>query len=125
MPSQYSDRVADLADAAEADRASFDPPADPPDERRALRYCREGVGEAVAVYVAARTGEFARFEEGEFETLELAMNTYLDLYARCYGVDIDADYSARTAAEVLVDTHDIVAVAQILTGVPSGEPAGN
>jgi len=118
MPSQYRDRIAEIGDRAEAARASFDPPTDPPDEERAMRYCREGVGEAVAVYVDARTGDWVRFGETEFARLERAMNTYLELYARCYGIEVDADYSVRTAAEALTDTHNIAAVAQILTGVP-------
>ncbi|QLH84384.1 hypothetical protein [Halosimplex pelagicum] len=118
MPSKYRDRIDELADEAAAARESFDPPADPPDEERAVAVCREGVGEAVAVYVDARSGEWDRFGEAEFERLERALNTYLELYARCYGVEITADRSVRTAAEALLDTHDIADVARILTGVP-------
>jgi hypothetical protein len=119
MPSQYRDRIDDLSETAAAARESFDPPADPPDEERALTVCREGVGAAVAVYVDARSGEWHRFGEAEFERLERALNTYLELYARCYGVDAAPDHSVRTAAEALLDTHDVVDVARILTGVPS------
>ncbi|ELZ25600.1 hypothetical protein C475_10368 [Halosimplex carlsbadense 2-9-1] len=118
MPSEYRARIDDLAEEAAAARASFDPPADPPDEERALAVCREGVGAAVAVYVDARTGEWHRFGEAEFDRLERALNTHLELYARCYGVEIDPDHSVRTAAEALLDTHNVVDVAQILTGVP-------
>ena len=92
-----------------------------------MEYLREGVGEAVAVYVDARTGEWERFGEAEFARLERAMNVYLELYAACYGVDYDADFAAREAAEALIDTHNVVDVARILTGVPErGErgPAG-
>ncbi|MFB6140093.1 MAG: hypothetical protein ABEJ26_06635 [Halosimplex sp.] len=124
MVSQYRHRIDEIAAAAERARESFDPPADPPDEERALRFCREGVGEAVAVYVDARSGEWDRFGEAEFARLERAMNTYLELYARCYGVDLDADYSVRTAAEALIDTHDVVDVARILTGLPDRSDGG-
>ena len=72
------------------------------------------------MYVDARTGEWDRFGEAEFARLERAMNTYLELYAACYGVDLDADCSVRTAAEALTDTHNIADVARILTGVPDG-----
>jgi hypothetical protein len=33
-------------------------------------------------------------------------------------VDIEADFTLRTAAEALVDTHDIGDVARVLTKVP-------
>ncbi|WP_436923847.1 hypothetical protein [Halosimplex amylolyticum] len=118
MPSQYRDRIDDLAADAASARETFDPPADPPDAERAMRFCREGVGEAVAVYVDARTGDWDRFGEEEFARLERAMNDYLELYARCYGVELDAEYSVRTAAEALVDTHNVADVARILTSVP-------
>ena len=118
MASPHAYRIADLAADAEAARESFEPPAEPPDEGRAMEYLREGVGEAVAVYVDARTGEWERFGEAEFARLERAMNVYLELYARCYGVDIEADYTVREAAEALVDTHNIADVARILTHVP-------
>ncbi|WP_415382635.1 hypothetical protein [Halosimplex sp. TS25] len=118
MASQYSDRIEDLAAEAASARESFDPPTDPPDAERAMAFCREGVGEAVAVYVDARSGEWDRFGEEEFARLERAMNDYLELYARCYGVELDADYSVRTAAEALIDTHNVADVARILTNVP-------
>ncbi|WP_459195077.1 hypothetical protein [Halosimplex sp. J119] len=118
MSSQYSDRIAELAADAERARESFDPPTEPPDEARAMRFCREGVGEAVAVYVDARSGEWDRFGEAEFDRLERALNDYLELYARCYGVELDAEYSVRTAAEALIDTHNVADVARILTSVP-------
>jgi hypothetical protein len=118
VPSPYRDRIERLAADARAAREAFDPPADPPDEQQAMAYLREGVGEAVAVYVDARTGEWERFGPAEFDDLEWAMNAYLELYARCYGVDIEADYSVREAAEALTDTHNIADVAYVLTSVP-------
>ncbi|MEF8885526.1 MAG: hypothetical protein V5A44_10445 [Haloarculaceae archaeon] len=123
MVSPYEDRIATLAADARAAHESFDPPGDQPDEERAVAYLREGFGEAVAVYVDARSGEWDRFETEEFAQLEGAMNAYLELYAACYGVDYDADFTVREAAEALVDTHNVVDVARVLTGVPErGEP---
>ncbi|MFC7057100.1 hypothetical protein [Halovenus salina] len=46
------------------------------------------------------------------------MNDWLALYTACYGVDTEPDVTLRVAAELLVDTHNIRDVAQILTGVP-------
>lgn len=119
-----ADRIERLAARAAADLERFEAPADPPDPERALGYLREGFGEAVMCYVYARTGEWIRFEPGEFERLETAMNTWLELYAACYGVEIEADASIRTAAELLLETHDIGDVAQLLTHVPARTAAG-
>ena len=83
-----------------------------------MTYLREGVGPAVMVYVDARTDEWHRFEPDDFERLEGAMNTWLELYAACYGVDIDAAFTVRKAAELLLDTHNVHDVAQVLTHVP-------
>jgi len=123
VTSPYEDRIATLAADARAARETFTAPADPPDEERAVEFLREGFGEAVAVYVDARSGEWDRFERAEFADLEGAMNTYLELYAACYGVEMDADFTVREAAEALIDTHNVVDVARVLTGVPDrGEP---
>ena len=46
------------------------------------------------------------------------MNTWFELYAACYGVDLEADWALREAAELLIDTHNIRDVATILTQVP-------
>lgn len=124
MTSPYRDRIETLAADARADREAFDPPADPPDEERAMRYLREGFGETVAVYVDARSGEWDRFERAEFAELEAAMNTYLELYAACYGVEMDADFTVREAAEALIDTHNVVDVARVMTGVPERSEPG-
>ncbi|WP_458187100.1 hypothetical protein [Haladaptatus sp. NG-WS-4] len=118
---EHRDRIADLADRARADRESFDPPADPPDEERALSYLRDGVGDVVAVYVDGRTGEFARFDGSEMADLERALNDWLALYARCYGHDIETDVTVREVAEMVVKTHDIYDAVQLLTHVPSPE----
>ncbi|MFB6086929.1 MAG: hypothetical protein ABEJ85_00280 [Haloarculaceae archaeon] len=121
MPSRYRDRSDELAAEAARAKASFDPPGDPPDEERARRLLREGFGPTLSVYVEARSGDWDRFDTEEFAALEGAMNDWLDLYAACYGVDHEADVTARTAAEALVDTHNVYDVARILTGVPEAE----
>lgn len=115
--SHYGDRIDRLADEASATRASLDP--DPPDDDRAMTLLREGLGPTVALYCEARTGgSMVRFSETEFERLDSALNDWLVAYAACYGVEIHADYSIRKAAEVLIETHNIKDVAQLLTDVP-------
>jgi len=115
--SRYADRIDRLADAAASARAADGP--DPPDEGRAMELCREGLGPTVALYCEARTGEsMVRFSEREFDRLQQALDDWLVAYAACYGVDIDADYTIRKAAELLVETHNIRDVAQLLTDVP-------
>lgn len=117
MSTQYRDRIGALERRAERVADGFDP--DPPAEQRALSVLREGVGPTVAVYCEARTGEsWVRFSEAEFERLEATLNRWLSLYAACYGVDLSGSYSVRTAAELLVDTHDVRDVAVALTGIP-------
>jgi len=115
----FADRIADLADRATADCAAFEPPADPPADEQAMSYLREGAGPAISLYVEARTGgRMVHFPPDQYHALENAMNDWFELYAACYGVDIDADVALRKAAELLIDTHNIKDVAQILTGVP-------
>ena len=115
-------RIDALAGRAQVERESFEPPADPPDEERAMRYLREGVGPALSVYVEGRSGEWVRFDPDAFARLERAMNAWLECYAGCYGVELEADFTLRTAAEALVDTHDIGDVARVLTKVPGRAP---
>jgi hypothetical protein len=119
----YHERIDRLAARAERDRAAFEPPADPPDEGRALDYLREGAGPAIALYVEARTGggEMVRFEPEAFAALEGAMNDWLELYAGCYGRDIDAEFTVREAAEILLRTENVRHTAQVLTKVPARE----
>jgi hypothetical protein len=117
--SEYEARIDALAREAREERASFEAPTEPPDEERALRYLREGFGPTVSVYLEARTGgELTRFGESEFATLQRAMNDWLALYARCYGVSYNPDYTVRTAAELVVDTHDVHDTATMLMHVP-------
>ena len=121
--SDVSDRIAELSERARRDREEFEPPPDPPDEAAALGYLTDGVGSVVGLYVDARTGEKVRFDEAEFALLERALNDWLELYAACYGVDIDAAFTVREAAELLVDTHSIRDTAMLLTQVPERDTA--
>ena len=111
------ERIEDLAARAEADRAAFDPPADPPDQKRAMEYLRNGAGEAVRLYVDARVDGFVHIPPAAFDQLEGAMNDWLELYAACYGVEMDADFTVRKAAELLLETHNIKDTAVMLTQV--------
>ncbi len=116
---RFHERVHELADRATEDCAKFEPPANPPAEEQAMEILREGVGPAVSLYVEARTGGvMVHFPPDEYRALEESVNDWLELYGACYGVDIDPDVTIRVAAELLVDTHNIKDVAQILTGVP-------
>lgn len=113
----YRERLSRLERRAETVTRELDP--DPPDEARALELLREGVGPTVSIYCSARTGEpVTRFEPDEFERLQATFDQWLSLYGACYGVSLDGTYSIRTAAQLLVDTHDIHDVATVLTGVP-------
>lgn len=117
--SPYADRIAALAERARRDRAAFEPPAEPPAEERALAYLREGLGPLLVTYVESRSGgRTTYFPPSEHDRIHRAMNDWLALYARCYGVEFDPDVPVRTGARLLIDTHDVEAVARILTGVP-------
>ena len=112
-------RIDELAERAATDQQTFEPPVDPPDPERAKSFLIDGAGEAVWLYAHARTGgRLYPFSEEEWNRLEGAMNTWFRLYAACYGEDINPRVTLRTAAEALVDTNDIVAVARTVTGVP-------
>ena len=116
---RFAERIHELADEATEDCAAFEPPDDPPDRAQAMTYLREGAGPAISLYVEARTGrQMVHFPPDEYHALEGAMNAYLDLYGACYGVDLAPEFQLREAAQLLVDTHNIKDVAQILTGVP-------
>lgn len=119
-----AERIDDLAASARRDREAFSPPDDPPDEERAMTYLREGFGQAVWCYVDARTNGFDRIDPEEFDELEGAMNRWLELYAACYGYDIDADVTVRKAAELLLETHNVKDTAQVLTHVPGRDDSG-
>jgi hypothetical protein len=117
--SGYYDRVREHANQASEARAAFDPPADPPAEERAMSLLRDGLGPLVVLYLEARTAEWdVEFSAEEHRLLDRALNEWLELYAACYGVDLDADFPIRKAAELLIDTHNVRDVAQLLTRVP-------
>ncbi|UPW00119.1 hypothetical protein M0R88_16590 [Halorussus gelatinilyticus] len=124
--SDYRDRIEALAERAREDRREFVPPADSSDpdesaEERALRYCRDGVGEVVAVYVEARTGEYAPLDGEDMAAMEAALNDWLELYALCHGREIAAEFTVREVAETVIETRDVVESARLLTGVPERE----
>lgn len=134
--SRYGPRIAALARRAERERASIDserrrdPDADGSDgegavdSERATRYLREGAGEAIAVYVDGRTGgRRVPFSEPELAALEGAMNAWLECYALEYGVCLDADFTVREAAELLLATRNVHDVGRLLTGVPARREA--
>ena len=117
MTATYGERIRQLDGRARQFAAALDP--DPPDEELAADVLRTGVGPTVALYCEARTGEeWHRFGDRQFRRLQTTLDRWLACYAACYGVDLNGSYSLRTAAELLVDTHDARAVAAVLTGVP-------
>ena len=119
---RFTERIRTLEQRVEAEKASFEPPADPPAEEQAMEFLREGAGPTISLFVEARTGgQMVHFPPDPYETLETTMNDWLELYAACYGVDMDADFTLRKAAELLVDTHNIRDVAELLTKVPADD----
>jgi hypothetical protein len=116
--SGYYPRIADLAEEARHERETFDPP-DAPDEERAHRYARDGLGDVVALYIEARTAEWdVEFSGRELDLLHRATNDYLSLYTRCHGVEFDTDVTVREVAEIVLKTHNVVDTAQLVTKVP-------
>ncbi|NHN43278.1 hypothetical protein G9C85_16800 [Halorubellus sp. JP-L1] len=117
-PTDYEARAFALRDRAVQARDAFDPPTGSLDRDRAVEFARDGVGEAAATYIDARTEDsWVYFEPEAFDALETGLNAYLELFAACYGVDCNPDVTVRTAAETLLDTHDAVDTAAVLTGV--------
>jgi len=116
--SAYSERIDALAERASDQRERFER-SETGDAEQAMAFLREGVGPAIAVYLEARTGaERVTLSAPELAMLRTAMNTSLELYAACYGVQIDASFTVREAAEALLDTENIRDVAVVLTQVP-------
>ncbi|WP_306059668.1 hypothetical protein [Natronococcus wangiae] len=114
---RYGPRIAALARRAERDRRAFDPRSAGPDD--AVEYLRDGAGQAVWLYVEARTGgRMVPFSEPELTALREAMNCWFELYARCHGVELEAEFTVREAAELLLETRNVVDTAQLLTCVP-------
>lgn len=119
---QYWDEISELAQRADTAREEFVPPEDPPDEERAMALLRNGVGPVIMVYIDARTGDdWTRFPPVEHSLLERALNDFLELYAHCFGRDIDCEYTVREAAEMLLETHNVADTAQQLTKIPARE----
>ena len=115
-------RIEELHSRVQRDLEQFEPPENPPDEARAMEYLREGAGQAVALYAHARTGgRMYAFDPEEYERLEEAMNAWFGMYGACYGVDIEPNIPLRTAAQALIDTNDITAVARTVTTIPPRE----
>ena len=110
------DRIDALLERAREEERTFEAPADPDD--RALTYLREGLWPVLERYIEVRSnGE--RLSRAEHDALERALNAWLELYARCYGVEIDAAFTVREVAELFVDTHNVRDTAQLLTHVPA------
>jgi hypothetical protein len=121
---RHWDEISELAQRASAAKEEFVPPEEPPDEDRAMAFLREGAGPAIMVYVDARTGDdWTRFPPVEHSLLERALNDFLELYTRCYGYEVDCEFSVREAAETLLETHNVADTAQVLTKVPPRESA--
>lgn len=119
MSYSYRVRVQALAERARRARGSFLPPAESPDRERAREYLRDGVGPAVAIYQEATMGEHdTPLATDVSSALDRALAEWLELYAACYGVHVNADASVATAAELLTDGESLREVAVRLTGGP-------
>lgn len=129
--SEYHDRILELAERARHDRetiessAVFDEESDEETEERAMEYLRTGLGPTIGLYIEARTGEEpVRLSTEEMALLERAVNDWLAVYARCYDVALDPEFTVREAAELLIETHNIRDTAQLLTQVPASGRTG-
>ena len=134
---QNDARIADLAATAAETRTRLttDPPISDRNsvsidgqtvsdlEDAALIAARDGLGPVLATYVEARTGsDWVRFTDTEMQQLHGATSDWLAVYAACHGVDADPDVTVREAAEVLIDTHNVTDVADLLTGLHREHP---
>jgi hypothetical protein len=119
-------RIASLAQRAARERVAFAPPDDPPDPDRAMRYCREGLGPALAPYLDARTGgALEAFAPSDHRRLRGAVNDYLALYAACHGVECDPAFPLQAVASVFVETRNVWDTARVLTDVPQRGASGS
>lgn len=128
MASEYEPRIRRLAAEARSARERAlgdDSPAEAPKatddtpKECATEAARDGLGPVVGLYVEARTGgEDVRLSAAELSLLHRATNDWLAVYAACYGVAFDPDYTVREAAQLLVDTHDVRETAALLTQLP-------
>lgn len=118
MTSEHWGEIADIADRARRDVERYVEPETLPDDEQALAYLRDGVAAVVSVYIEGRTGEYAEFDDVEMALMERALNDWFILYARCYGTEIDAAFTVREVAELVIKTHNLSDTARLLTGVP-------
>jgi hypothetical protein len=114
-----AERIDALTARARRERDSLTvDPGDLPAEERAMQYLRNGFGPTVWCYVDARTGSKELLTESQMALLDRGTNDWLAVYARCHGTEVDLDVSVRSAAEVLIETHNVRDTAQLLTDVP-------
>lgn len=120
--SEFGPRIAALERQAERDRAALESASSELESVDAHRYLREGVGPAIWLYVEGRTGgRFYQFSPDEFAALERAMNLWLECFARCHGVELEAEFSIREAAELFLQTRNVHDVGELLTGVSGSD----
>ncbi len=120
MASEYRERIEALAERARREQESFEPPGEPPEPDRAKQYLHAGVGELVSIYIDGRSGgSFAAFSEREWELLHRALDDWLQLYARCYGRELERGFQIRTLAELVIDTHNLHDAVVMATKVPA------
>ncbi len=78
-----------------------------------------GFEPAIAMYIEARIkGKLIPITPEQFERIESIMNGWLEIYAKYYGEDIEANFSIREASLLFLETHDIQDVAEMLTKIP-------
>ncbi|WP_049920880.1 hypothetical protein [Halopiger djelfimassiliensis] len=123
--SRYGPRIAALERRAERERAAFDGGDATDAAGRAITpesSLRDGAGRAIGLYVEARAGgRQVPLSEPELAALRRAMNDWLECYARCHGVALEAEFPVRKAAALLLRTGNVDDVGQLLTGVPPRE----
>ncbi len=116
----YRDRIDRLA--AQARRWDSEVDVTGSDVETADEIVCEGLGPLVSLYVEHRTGDtMTGFSKDEYVSLERSLNRMLEAYCRCFGCDLELDYTMREAAELLVETHDARAVAEVLTKLSDTE----
>ncbi len=119
MASEHRERIERLAERARRERETFDPPATVPAPKRGQQYLQDGVGELVSLYIDGRSGgSFAAFSEREWELLHRALDDWLQLYARCYGQELERGFQIRTLTELVLDTHNLHDAVVMATKVP-------
>lgn len=119
MDRSYTIRVEALAERARRARCCFLPPENPPDRDRAREYLRDGVGPTVALYGEATMGSPGDSLPPQIRTrLDGVLNDWLELYAGCFGVHLQADATVARAADSLSECHDLRETARKLTGIP-------